>query len=416
MVPGCTFRIFQKRFPQSLYYTVSVFLFFTGSGCCRADLPLTVEDILTAQDRYRVDLDFYYFNDSDHSSALGYRSNTDYFNLDVGMRYGWSLDTELSASSSWRYQEVRSQQFGQRKRKSDGDFSRFSFGVNHKFSPDNDTPALLGFVNVNWNQNDNWDEGALSGSVGVTTYRTLDPLLLSASLSYRVSQSYGNNDRHVNPGDSLIFSPSLSFAAVSSLPQSIDESIMNYAFEGSEGYIRELSVAEASEVKGELLPYFGYIAARFAWAGIRAATPHVMRYIATKGGAGALGGLGTALTAENPTVESVGGSMAIGSIAGVSTGGFGNWGAAFGAGVITGVVQVEEIKDAQGATKVEEHTPVDLSNLDLSNINIPNLAGISGVGSFYGYGSFGRYGSFSNFNSFGSFGGNVGVVTITPFP
>jgi len=152
-----------------------------GSFSCRADLPLTIEDLLTAQDRYRVDLDLYYFNDSDRSTALGYRSNTDYFNLDLGVRYGWSLDTELSMSSSWRHQEVRSQQFNQRQTDKDGDFSRLSFGVNHKFSPDNDTPALLGFVNANWNHNDAWDNEALSGSVGVTTYRSLDPILLSAS-------------------------------------------------------------------------------------------------------------------------------------------------------------------------------------------------------------------------------------------
>jgi len=212
MLLNSLFRALRKPWVDITVSKICLLLVLSGSPQSYADLPLTVEDLLTTQDRYRVDLDLYYFNNSDRSSALNYRSNTDYFNLNLGVRYGWSLATELSVRAQWHHQETRFQQFGLRQTNTDSDFNQLSFGINHKFSPDNDTPALLGFVNYNWNRNETWDDDAFSVAVGFTTYRSLDPILLSASLSYRISQSYEINNQQVQPGHGLTLTPSLSFA------------------------------------------------------------------------------------------------------------------------------------------------------------------------------------------------------------
>jgi|GEM_PF-3601983 len=125
-------------------------------------------------------------------------------------------------------------------------------------------------------------------------------------------------------------------AATEQQPPGLDGDIMSFAFESNDGFIRELSTTEAEQVKGEVLPF---IIGQFAWAGIRAATPHIARYIAAKGGAGALAGITTVgvkdLAGNNATLNDYAVGVVGGGLSGLITGGWGTYGSAVGGAATT---------------------------------------------------------------------------------
>lgn len=181
-----------------------------------ADLPLTVEDLLTAHQRYRVEANMEYQNREDSDLSAAYRESLDSSRLSLGLRYGLSLDTEwFVRATAFTFKQRR--QLGDRiESDSQADWGRLLAGVNHRFSADNRTPALLGFVSVNLADNAPSDDASIEyfhgGSVGLTTYRSLDPLLLSAVLRYEYRAERDFGDLTVDPGDSITFSPQAAFA------------------------------------------------------------------------------------------------------------------------------------------------------------------------------------------------------------
>jgi len=94
-------------------------------------------------------------------------------------------------------------------------------GVNHRFSPENDTPALLGFIetalieNVGSSNTKAFVHGK-TWHAGLTAYRSIDPVVLSltAGYSYTAPRKINGFDLlgNIDPGDSAYLEPSLSFA------------------------------------------------------------------------------------------------------------------------------------------------------------------------------------------------------------
>ena len=95
-------------------------------------------------------------------------------------------------------------------------FSEFVIGVNHQFSQDEDTPALLGFAELSFIENTAIDGTDLifgkTWQVGFTIYRIIDPVVLSLTTGYRYARSRDVNDQTLNPGDLLFINPSVGFA------------------------------------------------------------------------------------------------------------------------------------------------------------------------------------------------------------
>ena len=183
----------------------------------QADLPLTVEDILTAHHRYRFETNLEYSNREYSDLSSGYISSSDLVLLSMGLRWGWSLQTELLARAYGYQSRLRVSQGGEMDESADTDWSRLLVGINHQFSGDNDTPALLGFAAIDVLGKPGI-AGAKTGSarnvnVGLTTYRSFDPLLLSAVAMYEYHAAFSVNDLEVEPGNSFSFSPQFAFAA-----------------------------------------------------------------------------------------------------------------------------------------------------------------------------------------------------------
>jgi hypothetical protein len=182
----------------------------------QADLPLAVEDILTAHHRYRVETNLEYSNREYSDLSSGFVSSSDLALLSVGLRWGWTLRTELFARVYGYQSQVRLQQGQNQTERNDTDWSRVLVGVNHQFSDDDQTPALLGFATVDLLDNPGV-EGADVGvarniNLGLTSYRSLDPLLLSAVAMYEYHTEYDVGEVTLEPGNSFSLSPQFAFA------------------------------------------------------------------------------------------------------------------------------------------------------------------------------------------------------------
>lgn len=201
-----------------------------------ADLPLTIEDLLTAERRWRADVNIVYANsdrrnvDSLYSTiqlgptqfitlpvSVGQaRQNSDVMALSLGARYGMSLDTELYSRVSGLSQNTRTFNAEGASSDSNDKFTDAWFGINHRFSDDNDTPALLGFAEFALAENVASEGRDLvygkTAMVGITTYRATDPLVLSLTTGYRYSVEREIGNQNIDPGDLFFLNPSIAFA------------------------------------------------------------------------------------------------------------------------------------------------------------------------------------------------------------
>jgi outer membrane autotransporter protein len=116
------------------------------SGYTFADLPLNLDDILLDQKETRFEIGVDYYN------AYGTYDTNTY----LGIRYGINNDIEVYGRTT--------------------DTNNFTLGLNTQLLPDNDTAALMGFAEVS---------NADTAMVGLTAYRSIDPVVLSITTGYQ---------------------------------------------------------------------------------------------------------------------------------------------------------------------------------------------------------------------------------------
>ena len=203
---------------------------------CWADLPLTIEYLLTEKQEFRFELGLNYAN-SDRNNVntrfdlvqtgtgnfvllpvdvSNQRQNSDILALTLGTRYGITAKTEIYSRLTATADDVRTQNVAETDSRSSQQLNDLVFGVNHQFSPDNDTSALLGFAEMSVAENMATDKSDFvhgkTGQIGFTTYRSIDPVVLSLTAGYRYAASREVNRQFVDPGDLLFINPSLGFA------------------------------------------------------------------------------------------------------------------------------------------------------------------------------------------------------------
>ena len=64
----------------------------------------------------------------------------------LGFRYGWSIDTEIYTRLTGASSSVRSEGLHGARAESAQSINDWTVGINHRLSKDNDTPALLAFL------------------------------------------------------------------------------------------------------------------------------------------------------------------------------------------------------------------------------------------------------------------------------
>lgn len=199
-----------------------------------ADLPLTVEDLITEQGKARIELSLAYANADRQGVSTGepilvQTGPTSFVTLPtiigesigngdtvvgtLGLRYGLTSKAEVYARMSGLSTRQRSSGVSGTSSTSDTRFADAWAGVNYQFKQDDATPALLGFAEVALAEKHRTDTASFrSAMLGITTYRAIDPVVLLLTVGYRFSRSREDGEEDLNPGNLTLINPSIGFA------------------------------------------------------------------------------------------------------------------------------------------------------------------------------------------------------------
>ena len=218
-----------------------IIAFLSYHSMASADLPLTIEDLITQQNRYRLDFSMAYANSDRQRVSSRYqifeagngqfiqlpvsvgddRRNADILALTLGFRYGLTTDTELftrlnGVIETTRFENRETNGVETSRSDSNQQLNDLILGINHRISDDTKTPALLAFAELGLAENTAIDDSDFVYGkhlqLGLTTYRAIDPLVLSLTAGYRYTDERDVKTDAVDPGDFLYLNPSIAFA------------------------------------------------------------------------------------------------------------------------------------------------------------------------------------------------------------
>lgn len=203
-----------------------------------ADLPLNIEDILTDKGKLKLEASASYINSESSRSELGApvyiqtgeasfipvptelqenSQNSDMLVGTLGLRYGLTGNTEIYTNASWLWREERS--FDAENAQTDKNRSRHisdaSIGISHTFLKDDKNPALVGFAEAAvYEKTRGKASSDKSWLVGATTYKAIDPVVLSLTAAYRINAGKTLSDgQKYKAGNYWLLNPNISFAA-----------------------------------------------------------------------------------------------------------------------------------------------------------------------------------------------------------
>ena len=199
-----------------------------------ADLPLTVEDLITDKGKFKLDLSLAYANSDRQGIFTGepitvQTGPTSFVNLPtligeslgnsdslvgtLGLRYGLTGKAEIFARASYLTSNSRSGNITGTSESSEDRFSDAWAGINYQFKKDDDTPAVLGFAEFALHeQHERSSSSFKSALVGLTTYKAIDPVVFSLTTAYRFNQSRQDGDKDFKPGNLFLLTPSIAIA------------------------------------------------------------------------------------------------------------------------------------------------------------------------------------------------------------
>lgn len=207
--------------------------------CClpaHADLPLTVEDILTAKGQWRVNLGLDYANAETSGidaaaplqvqvgpsqfvsvpTAVGQsRQFTDVLIGSAGLHYGLTGKLELYGRSSALYESRRSQGLQGGESSSSERWNDIWLGANYELNAEGKRPALYGVAELALAERstDGQQSYGRSMLLGFTSYKTNDPLVLTLTGAWRYNLPRDAGAQRLQPGAYLLLQPSVGFAA-----------------------------------------------------------------------------------------------------------------------------------------------------------------------------------------------------------
>ena len=135
----------------------------------RADLPMTVEDLITDKGKFKLDLSLAYANANRQGVFAGEpitvqtgatsfvtlpslvgesTGNSDTRVATFGLRYGLTSKAEIYTRLSGTHSQQRISGAGGFAKSSDSGFADAWAGVNYQFKKDDETPAVLGFAEL----------------------------------------------------------------------------------------------------------------------------------------------------------------------------------------------------------------------------------------------------------------------------
>lgn len=200
-----------------------------------ADLPLTVEGLITEKCKVKLDLSLSYAN-ADRQSLVSGESvmvqtgpasfvsvptligeslvNSDTWVTSVGLRYGLTAKAEIYTRISAINLSQRSTGPNGSSKSSESKFADAWLGVNIQFKKDDTTPAVLGFAEVALREKHRRSSASMKSALfGLTAYKAIDPVVFSLTTAYRFNQSRRDGEQRYKPGNLLLIHPGVAFAA-----------------------------------------------------------------------------------------------------------------------------------------------------------------------------------------------------------
>ncbi|HFC3344704.1 TPA: meta-pathway of phenol degradation family protein [Neisseria gonorrhoeae] len=202
--------------------------------CVRTDLPLNIEDIMTDKGKWKLETSLTYLNSENSRSELAAPvyiqtgsasfipvpteiqengSNTDMLAGTLGLRYGLTGNTDIYGSGSYLWHEERELDGNGKTRNKR--MSDISAGISHTFLKDGKNPALIAFLESTvYEKSRNKASSGKSWLIGATTYKAIDPIVLSLTAAYRINGSKTlSDDVKYKAGNYWMLNPNISFAA-----------------------------------------------------------------------------------------------------------------------------------------------------------------------------------------------------------
>jgi hypothetical protein len=204
------------------------------ASASQAELPLTVEDLITDPGTFKLETTLTYANSERTGFSTGEpilvqtgptsfislptaisetQRNTDSLVGTLGLRFGLSSRAELYARGSYLYNRHRSSEVSLTNSANESRFADAWFGINYKFKDDDEVPAVLGFVETAVHEKHSDSSASFKSLLmGLTTYRAIDPVVFSLTAGYRFNRSRNNGGVEYRPGDLLLLNPSVALA------------------------------------------------------------------------------------------------------------------------------------------------------------------------------------------------------------
>jgi len=224
----------QPNIIRTAIFHWTAFFCLAAFAPARAELPLTVEDLITDKGKIRLELSKAYANNDRAGVAAGEpitvqtgdatfvtlptmvgesRGNSDTLISTLGLRYGLTGAIEIYTRAAYLFSSIRGSDPSGSFNSSDNRFADAWAGLNYQFKKDDATPALMGFAELAAYERHRNDSASLkSWMLGMTTYRAIDPVVLSLTASYRYNHSRKDGEESYNPGNILLINPSTAFA------------------------------------------------------------------------------------------------------------------------------------------------------------------------------------------------------------
>lgn len=212
----------------------SAVLLALWSASAHADLPLTVEDLITDKGKVKLDVSLTYANSDRQgistaepitvqTSSTSFvtlptiigesRGNSDSLVGTLGLRYGLTGKAEVFARTSYLASNSRTIDVLGTRSSRESRFADAWAGINYQFKKDDNTPALLGFAEIALREKHEHSSSSFkSALVGLTTYKAIDPVVFSLTTAYRFNQSRKDGAQDYKPGNLLLLNPSVAFA------------------------------------------------------------------------------------------------------------------------------------------------------------------------------------------------------------
>jgi hypothetical protein len=209
-------------------------LCLAGLHLAHAELPLIIEDLLTDKGKVKLDLSVTYANRDHQGLSTGNpitlqtaatsfvtipslisesQGNTDTLVGTASLRYGFSEKIEIYGHTSYLYTNNRTSDLSGLSSSSGNRFVDAWAGINYLIKKDDELPGVVGFGEVALREKHIKSNASFkSWMLGATTYKAIDPVVLSLTTAYRFHQVRKDGLSEYKPGNVFLINPSLAFS------------------------------------------------------------------------------------------------------------------------------------------------------------------------------------------------------------